>query len=192
MNRSNMKAYVAAIHSAALSRKAALQCELAVGFAVMLEAGPNKRLVRAQMCEIYASAGYKCREPSDIDWQSINRRIGASMLLYEFITEAEVKTWAGDLTRSALVDAIVKKLEPLKLGTCNEVIQICKSAKVDRPTYSRRPGVKIDTAHLHINVPVAATAEELLEAAGKLMQMAQAMVEARQAVEQEHEVLEAA
>lgn len=191
MNRSNLKAYVSAIHNAALSRKAALQCELAVGFAVMLEAGPNRRLVRAQLCEIYASAGYKCREPGDIDWQSINRRIGASIMLFEFITEKEVREWAGDLTRSALVDAIVKKLEPLKLGTCNEVIQICKTSKEDKPTYTRKPGVRIETTHLHFNIPVTATAEELLEAASKLMQMAQTMVEARHTMEHE-ELLEAA
>lgn len=177
MNRSNLKAYAAAIHNAALSRKTALQLELAVGFAVRLEAGSSKRLVRAQLCEIYAAAGYKCREPSDIDWTSINRRISASLALFDFVSQTDdVKLWAGDLQRGPLIAALVEHLKPLKLGTINEVIQICASIKTGKVARGPRPGVHVDTTHLHILIPPAATREELLEAAAKLMQMAEAMV----------------
>lgn len=172
MNRSNLKAYVTAIQNAALSRKAALQCELAVGFAVMLEVGPSKRLARAQLCEIYATAGYKCSEPTDIDWKSINRRISGSLALWDFIGEEDVAKWAADHTKINLINAIVEKLAPLKLGTINEVLLICNKVKPQQ-TRGRKPGIAIDTQHIHFSVPQSATAEELLQIAAKLMAMAQ-------------------
>jgi hypothetical protein len=178
MNRSTIKAYASSLHSAALSRKAALQIELAVGFAVMLECGPSKRLVRAQLSEIYAQAGYKCREPSDIDWQSIQRRIGASLALYDFIGDKDIKGWIGELSRKPLIEKIVDQLGPLKLSTINEVIQICKSGKEPgQDPRGRKPGLRIETEHLRFNIPASATPTELMLAAGKLMAMAQSMVE---------------
>jgi hypothetical protein len=178
MNRSNFKVYAAALHSAALSHKSALQFELAVGFAVMLEAGPSKRVARALLCEIYASAGCKCNDPQGLDWKSVNRRITASLLLYDFVTEAEVRVWAAGLSKSALINAIVEKLAVYKLSSVNEVLQICNTTRT-QPLVKRgpKPGYHIDTANLHIIVPSSATSEELLEAASKLMALASRMVE---------------
>lgn len=175
MVRSPLKAYSSAIAGAALSRKSALQVELAVGFAVMLESGPSKRLVRAVLCEVYASAGYKCREPSDIDWTSINRRITASLALYEFLGEAEIRKWAGESTRGELLSALVKQLEPLKLATVNEVLLICNRVKPAGRIRGPRPGTHIDTEHIHVVVPPNATSDELLLVASKLMAIASSM-----------------
>lgn len=181
MNKSNIKAYAALIHTAALNRRDALQFELGVGFAVMLDSWPSKRLARAQLQKIYADAGYKCREPSDIDWKTINRRIAGSFALFDFLGEKDIRGWAGDLQKAPLVEAIVEKLKPLKLNTLNEVVQICKGSK-ERASNApgRKPGVKVETMHLKFSIPPTASAEELLEAAGKLMTMAQDMVNARQ------------
>lgn len=176
MNRSNVKAYVTAISGAALNRRTALQTELAVGFAVILEAGASRRLARAQLCEIYASAGYKCREPADLDWKTINRRISAAFALYDFLGESDIKGWAGDLSKGPLIRAFVERLTPLKLTTINEVIQVCASAKGESKQRGRRPGIHIDTQHLHLVVPPGTSREELLETAAKLMQLAQEMV----------------
>lgn len=177
MNRSHVKAYVSALSGAALNRRTALQTELAVGFAVILESGPSKRLARAQLIEIYASAGYQCREPADLDYKTIFRRISASFALYEFLGESDIREWASDLSRGPLLSAFVEKLIPLKLTTINEVIQICNSAKPGGGrTRGPRPGIHIDTTHIHLVVPPSATRDELLEAAAQLMTLAQQML----------------
>lgn len=185
MNRLNLKAYVTAIQGAVLSDRKSLQVQLAVAFAVMLESPGNKKLIRAQLCEIYAGAGYACREPSDVHWKSINRRITAAMLLFEFNSEKEVREWAGDGKPATAIEGIIKKLEPLKLKTFNEVIQICREGKGGRPGAGRKPGVKLETAHLRCIVPQSASPEEMLELAGKLMAMAQGMMTERQEHEEE-------
>lgn len=188
MNKSNIKAYAQIIHAASLNRRAALQNEIAVGFAVLLDSAPSKRLARAQLQKIYADAGYKCTNPNDIDWKTINRRIAGSIMLFDFLGEQDVREWAGELQKAALIEALVKKLEPLKLNTLNEVVQICKGARGRADsTPGRKPGVKVETAHLKFTIPPTASAEELLEAAGKLMAMAQDMVNARQAAAANHE-----
>jgi hypothetical protein len=177
MNRSNLKAYVTAINGAAMNRRTALQTELAVGFAVILECGPSKRLARAQIVEIYATAGYQCREPADIDYKTIARRIAACFSLFDFMGEKDIRSWAGELTKGPLLAAIIEKLVPLKLTTINEVIQICAAAKVPGAvTRGPRPGIHVDTAHIHFVIPPTATRDDLLEAAAKLMSIAQSMV----------------
>jgi hypothetical protein len=183
MNKTTIKAYAQIIHAAAMNRRAALQTELAVGFAVLLDSYPSKRLARAQLQKIYDDAGCKCATPSDVNWKSINRRIAASSALFDFMGHHEVREWAGDLTKGPLIEALVKRIEPLKLNTVNEVLIVCKGAKAgngEGSTVGRKPGQRVETAHLKFSVPPATTPEELLEVAGKLMTMAQEMVNTRQ------------
>lgn len=180
MNKTNIKAYAQIIAKSALNRQLALQCELAVGFAVLLESSPSRRLARAQLQKIYADAGYQCAEPSGIDWKTINHRIRGSVMLYDFLGEADIREWAGDLQKQPLIDALIKKIEPLKLKTLNELMVVCKGARErTASTGGRKPGVRFDTAHMHVTVPTSAQPEELLEIAGKLMTLAQEMVNAR-------------
>jgi 2-keto-4-pentenoate hydratase len=183
MNKTTIKAYAQIIHAAAMNRRAALQTELAVGFAVLLDSYPSKRLARAQLQKIYDDAGCKCSGPHDVNWKSINRRIAASSALFDFMGADEVRGWAGDLQKAPLIDAIVKKLEPLKLNTVNEVLIVCKGQKTvggESGGAGRKPGLRIETSHLKFSIPPATTPEELLEVAGKLMSMAQELVNARQ------------
>lgn len=184
MNKTIIKAYANIIHAAAMNRRAALQTEIAVGFAVLLDSYPSKRLARAQLQKIYNDAGCKCEGPNDVNWKSVNRRIAASVALFDFMGHEEVREWAGDLVKAPLIEALVKKIEPLKLNTVNEVLIVCKGQKAvggERAAGAgRKPGVRIETSHLKFSVPSNATPEELLEVAGKLMTMAQEMVNARQ------------
>jgi hypothetical protein len=183
MNKMIIKAYAQIIHAAAMNRRAALQTELAVGFAVLLDSYPSKRLARAQLQKIYNDAGCKCENPNDVNWKSVNRRIAASSALFDFMGHQEVRNWAGDLQKAPLIDAIVKKLEPLKLNTVNEVLLVCKGAKTGGERASgagRKPGQRVETAHMKFSIPPGTTPEELLEVAGKLMTMAQEMVNTRQ------------
>jgi hypothetical protein len=184
MNKTTIKAYAQIIHAAAMNRRAALQTELAVGFAVLLDSYPSKRLARAQLQKIYDDAGCKCAGPNDVNWKSINRRIAASSALFDFMGAEEVRGWAGDLVKAPLIEALVKRIEPLKLSTVNEVLIVCKGTKTGSgdgaTTVGRKPGQRIETPHLKFSIPPATTPEELLEVAGKLMTMAQEMVNARQ------------
>lgn len=184
MNKTIIKAYANIIHAAAMNRRAALQTELSVGFAVLLDSYPSKRLAKAQLQKIYNDAGCKCSGPTDTNWKSVNRRIAASVALFDFMGHEEVRGWAGDLIKAPLIEALVKKIEPLKLNTVNEVLLVCKGSKAGggerAPGAGRKPGQRIESAHLKFSVPPAATPEELLEVAGKLMTMAQEMVNARQ------------
>jgi hypothetical protein len=183
MNKTITRAYAKIIHAASMNRRAALQTEIAVGFAVFLDSYPSKRLARAQLQKIYNDAGCKCEGPNDVNWKSVNRRIAASSALFDFMGHEEVREWAGDLTKDALIEALVKKIEPLKLNTVNEVLIVCKGQKTPGErgtTVGRKPGQRIETPHLKFSIPPSATPEELLEVAGKLMSMAQEMVNTRQ------------
>ncbi|WP_438451505.1 hypothetical protein, partial [Listeria monocytogenes] len=181
MNKTNIRAYAQIIAKSALNRQAALQCELAVGFAVILDSYPSRRLARAQLQKIYADAGDKCSAPSDMDWKTINRRIAGSIMLFDFLGEDDVRSWAGELQKQPLIDALVKKIEPLKLKTLNEVVTVCRGSRERAPGGGRKPGIRFDTAHMHVTVPPSAQPEELLEIAGKLMTLAQDIVNARNA-----------
>ncbi len=185
MNKMNIKAYAQIIHSASMNRQAALQTELAVGFAVLLDSYPSKRLARAQLQKIYNDAGCKCADPQDVNWKGVNRRITGSIALFDFMGHDEVRGWAGDLQKAPLIDALVKKIVPLKLNTLNEVLVVCRGSKSNdgssRVTVAgRKPGQRVETTHVKFSVPPGTTPEELLEVAGKLMTMAQEMVNARQ------------
>jgi hypothetical protein len=186
MNKTITRAYAKIIHAAAMNRRAALQTEIAVGFAVFLDSYPSKRLARAQLQKIYNDAGCKCEGPNDVNWKSVNRRIAASVALFDFLGHSDVRAWAGDLVKAPLIEALVKKLDPLKLNTVNEVLLVCKGAKTGSaggeraPGAGRKPGQRIETSHVKFSIPPGTTPEELLEVAGKLMTMAQEMVNNRQ------------
>ncbi|QBQ74427.1 hypothetical protein BcepSauron_047 [Burkholderia phage BcepSauron] len=179
MNKTNIRAYSQIIAKSALNRQVALQCEIAVGFAVILDSYPSRRLARAQLQKIFFDAGYKCDTPAGIDWKTVNRRIAGAIMLFDFLGEEDVRSWAGDLQKQALVDALIKKIEPLKLKTLNELVTVCKGSRERAPGGGRKPGIRFDTAHMHVTVPPSAAPEELLEIAGKLMSLAQEIVNAR-------------
>lgn len=197
INRSLIKAYTNAINSAALSRGAALQIELAVGFAVQLEVGVSKRLARATLIEVYAGAGYKCADPGEADWKAINRRIAASLALFEFCGREDVAKWGEGHVKGALIDAIAEKLKPLKLRTVNEVLLVCgklkppsKRAAMKVHPLKEKPGtLHVDTPHIHIAIPPDITRDEIMDAIAKLMAVMQSVpfekpTVARPAVEQ--------
>lgn len=176
MQKSHIKAYASAIQSAALSRTVALQYELAVGFAVQLET-TSKRLARATLQEIYAQAGYQCDKPGALDWKSVNRRITASLAFFDFIGREDVEAWANGQRPKELVETIVRKLEPHKVKTVNEVLLICDKVKKPVPRAPQQPvrGKHIDTPHLHIVIPKKATRQELMEAATQMLALAAMM-----------------
>lgn len=176
MNRSNLKVFSQAIVNASLSRKTALQLEIAVAFAVHLDCNQAKRLTRAALCEIYSGAGYKASNPGDLDWRAINRRITASFALFEFLGSEDVAQWALGKAKMELINALVAKIEPLQLKTTNEILEICGKVGIRTPKGARPEPAgtqHIDTDHIHIVIPPSATRAEMIDAALHLMKLAE-------------------
>jgi hypothetical protein len=178
MNKSHLKAYSTAIVEAALSRSKALEIELAVGFAVIIECDEAMRLARETLLTIYAQAGSKCTKPGDIDWKAINRRITASIELFKFIGREDLDKWADGVSKPAeMVAAFRPHIGALKLRSVNEVLLACDKIRPPRKP-SEPSGTKLSTKHLHLTVPKTATSDELLALAAQLMAMAQTLSQA--------------
>ena len=185
MNRTNLKALSTAIASALVSRKSALQLEVAVCFAVHMDCNQSRRLSRAMLCEIYTGAGVQCSAPGELEWKSTNRRITAGLAMFDFIGAPEVLNWIDGRQRKELLDAIVAKLEPLKLGSVEQILQICDKSRTRRPNGARAEPAgthHIDTAHLKIVIPPGTPRAELREAGIAMMQLAERLPEAAPAV----------
>lgn len=178
MNRTNLKVCRNAINRALLDHASGLRLELAVSFAVILDSGKARRLARAVLCECYATAGLLCSEPGQRDWRNVNRRIGAALALFDFLGPEEVAKWAEGKQRTELLDALAAQIATLKLRTVSEILEVCgkikpraRSATGPRP---EPPGTQhVNTTHVHIVVPPAATRGELMEAALALMRLAE-------------------
>jgi hypothetical protein len=174
MNRANLKAFSQEIKNAGLHHETAFRIELAVGFAVHLESH-NGRVTRAVMCEIYANAGYKSTKPGDRDWRKINRHITATLALFDFIGSEDVVKWAEGKTKKDLVDAIVKALEPFKVRSVNEILEICGKLGVRARTPQQEPAGThhVETKHVKVTIPPTATRTELMELALAIMKLAE-------------------
>jgi hypothetical protein len=173
MNRATIKSYAASLRAASMNRRAAVQIEIAVGFAVCLDTLPQRRLAKETLVSIYADAGVPCREPGDVEWKSVQRRISATLDLFDHIGENEVKKWAGDAQRTVLINQLVAKIEPLKLASTNEIISVCK--KEPKPGEKRRgprPGTHIDTDNVHLVIPPDTSPDELMQLAQQILQLA--------------------
>jgi hypothetical protein len=171
MNKTHLKAYSNAIIEAALSRSAALEIELAVGFAVILECDNMKRLARETLLTVYGAAGSKCAKPGDLDWKAINRRISAAVALFDFIGMDDIAAWGEGKSKRELVDAFRPHIGALKLKSVNEVLLACDKIRPPRKA-PETSGVRLATAHLHIAIPKDVDRNELIELATKLMAMA--------------------
>jgi hypothetical protein len=174
MNKTTLKAYTNAIVEAALSRSVALEIELAVGFAIILECNNAKRLARETLLTVYNAAGSKCEQPGDLDWKAVNRRISAAVALFDFIGITDVSAWGEDKTKRELVDAFRPHIAALKLKSVNEVLLACDKIRAPRKPVEQS-GKQFTTRHLHINVPATATRDELVELATQLMMLAHEM-----------------
>lgn len=183
MNRSNLKAFTTAIANAGLSRKAALQYEVAVTFAVHLDSKQAKRLTRAVMCEIFAECGYKSSAPGERDWREVNRRITAGLALFDFMGSDDIASWVEGKARMDIINAIVTKLEPLDLRSTNQILEICDKVKPRQRAPRTEPeGThRIESEHLRIVIPPNVTRAELVSAAIEMMRLAEQMVVAQEA-----------
>lgn len=172
MNKTHLKAYTNAIVEAALSRSVALEIELSVGFAVILECDGMKRLARETLLTVYSAAGSQCDKPGALDWKAVNRRISAAVALFDFIGVQDITAWAEGKTKRELVDAFRPHISALKLKSVNEILLACDKIRAPRKP-SEPVGKLVKTQHLHITVPPSATRDEIMELVTQLMVIAQ-------------------
>jgi hypothetical protein len=184
MNKTHLRTYANHIRSALINRREALKLELAVMFAVTLEAEGNKRLAREAIYQVYNSTGsYQCSQPSDRDWKSVGRQITAGLALYDFINHDDpdtVASWANGHKHGELIGALVEQIAPYKLSTVNEILTVCE--KVSRPRAPR--GVpagahEIRTEHCHLVIPPSVKADEVMTIINNLMAYANTLLDAQ-------------
>jgi hypothetical protein len=114
-----------AISNAALSRRAALQIELAVGLVHFdQETEGTASAGKARLKEVYQAAGYDCMSKADRDYKTVNRRLNACAALYDKFGSSLVAGWsagfAGDT--EALLAYVVTELQPYGLETMDDVL----------------------------------------------------------------------
>jgi hypothetical protein len=172
MNKTQIRAYTKALVESASHRAVALEIELAVGLAVMHECAPSKRLGRETLLTIYYAAGWQCDKPGSIDWRAVNRRITASIALYDFMPD-DVAQLAESSKGVELVDAIRPMIKALKVKSINEVLLATDRVRPPRkPAHHEQEGQRINVGHLHLIVPPTATRDELIALATQLMTLA--------------------
>lgn len=180
MNKTHIRAYTKCLVESAMHRATALEIELAVGLAVMHETQPSKRLGRETLLTIYNGAGFQCDAPGALDWRAVNRRITATIALYDAYLVTDVAALAEKHKTTDLVEALRPMIKALKLKSVNEVLLACDKVRAPRKASSGQhvEGVRIEAGHLHFTVPASATREDMLAAATKLMEMAMTMFDA--------------
>ncbi len=137
MGKLSIETCVAAINRAAINRKSAFQIELAVGLAVYLNSGGTDKLAKAMLCNVYASAGYKCMSVNDMDYKTVNRRVNVSADLFNTLGQAKVEKWAGRHAEDRMIESLMLGVEPYELYTVSDVIRLCT------PPATRKPPTKI-------------------------------------------------
>jgi hypothetical protein len=126
--------YVSAISSAAISRKFALQLEIAVGLAVYAEHGGTSREAKQALYQIYLAAGYDCSDQYGSSYKTVNRRINASGYLFDKLGISQVREWIAGGVEMQLINSIAGQLENFSFGSVNAVLEY-----VGRPVVSKRP-----------------------------------------------------
>jgi hypothetical protein len=175
MNKTHIRAYTKAMHEAGFHSAAALEIELAVGIAVLYECEPSRRLARETLVTIYHAAGWKCDEPGALDWRKVNRRITASVALYDFMNhDGTVAQTAEGKKSTELVEVFRPMIAALKVKSVNEVLLACDKVRPPRKPahHSDVEGTRINAGHIHITIPSDATREDLIALATQLMTMA--------------------
>lgn len=180
MNKTHLRTYANHIRSALVNRRDALKLELAVMFAVTLEAEGNKRLAREAIYQVYNSTGsYQCSAPTDRDWKSVGRQISAGLALFDFIGAEEVALWANGYKHGELIGALVERIAPYKLSTTNEILTVCEKVKATRNRSAVPAGAhEIRTEHCHLVIPASVKAEEVMTIINNLMQYANTLLDA--------------
>lgn len=193
---------IEALANSFLSRRQALQAEIAVGLVIFAAEGDATKDAKRDLRGLYASAGYFCFDSKGGDYKNINKRVNTTAALFAVLTRRAVRQWIGEHSEAAVISAVMVALEPYQFATMDDVLEYCArpnnrtarqrandearaQAKADAKKarggpFARRSediegSIKIDTAALHIVIPPTATPDELREVAAKLLDLANAV-----------------
>lgn len=162
-----------AIANAALSRRAALQIELAVSLIHFTqESGGTDTIGKAALKNVYNDAGYICIAKADRDYKTVNRRLNAmaklfdkfgSALVYSWITTAStVEGVIADVGTEAIINHVVVELVAFGFDTLDDVLAYVgvETNRTRQPRQSSGP-VTVTTpapAAAPVAAPIAASA----------------------------------
>lgn len=192
---------VEVLTQAGISRRLALQNELAVGLGIFFESGKVNKESKGMLQMAYARSGYDCAEHTGKDYKTVMRRLGATALLFDKIGFETLRLWIGHSVEIRMVYAIVDGLKPSMLNSIDDVLTYVGKPRVkaveaegaegeaeaetgtdpvpvpeseldEHPEGARKPAYKVDTKHMHLDIPVEATAAELMELAQKILKLA--------------------
>ena len=161
------KVMTKAIANAALSRRAALQMELAVSLVHFTqESGGTDTIGKANMKAVYHDAGYCCMTKADRDYMTVNRRLNAMAKLFDKLGSSLVHTWMEGQTKTAsILDKVQAELLAYNFYTLDDVLAYV-GVNTNRDRAPRQPSGPVTvTAKVPETGPVAAPATFDVEAA---------------------------
>lgn len=195
----SLETCVAALASGMLSRRAALQNEIAVGLVVFAAEGGTHIDAKNVLNEIYSIAGYQCIGYKGIDYKNVNKRINVTAALFDVMGKKQVAAILDAGTEQKAFKALFDALEPYQFYSLDDVLEYCgkpnnktarqraneAKASKDADSKNKSPGgpfnrrasdikgaIRIDTKAIHLSIPPTAKPAELLEVAAKLIELA--------------------
>lgn len=182
----SLETYVSNIGKQLMNRRHALQIELSVGLAIFAAHGGTVKEARDMLVKVYASAGYRCEDPREKDYKTINRRVNATAGLFDKIGIEKIIKAIGNSKEQKAINGIAKHLEDYKLHTVNDVLAYAgkpttvREHKRATPSQRRRwtdeerANMKhVDVGAIHWVIPPETRRRDLIEAARKLLELAE-------------------
>lgn len=135
-----------AIANAALSRRAALQMELAVSLVHFTqEIGGTDTTGKANLKAVYNSAGYLCMTKQDRDYKTVNRRLNAMAKAFDKIGSSVVHGWMeGKTDTQVILDSVQGELLAFGFDTLDDVLDYV-GVETNRSRPARQPAGPVTT-----------------------------------------------
>lgn len=138
----SLETCVDALASGMLSRRAALQSELAVGLAVFAAEGGTSADAKQVLNSIYASAGYQCIGYKGADYKNINKRINITAALYDALGARRITQALSAATEYDAIRNLLAMLDTLNFYTLDDVLTFC-----DKPNNRTRSRLRLVAAN---------------------------------------------
>lgn len=133
-----------AIANAALSRRAALQMELAVAMIHFTqEKGQTDASGKANLKAVYHAAGYLCMTKADRDYKTVNRRLNAMAKCFDKIGSSVANGWVnGHGDTESTLQYVVAEMAPFGFETLDDVLAYV-GVETNRTRAPRQPAAPV-------------------------------------------------
>lgn len=182
-----------ALRAALQNRRTAVQVEMSVGLAVFHSHGGATKDARKMVVHAFCAAGYECDSIGGRDYKTVNRRINATVSLYE---KMPVAKWIGKLEGIDAIHAVFDGIAPYELHSIQDVLRYAAPHKVAaakvavvpntdilagpptghekvlqqfRRASDRTDARLVSTEHIHLAVPKDADVDEVMDIISQLM-----------------------